>query len=412
MEPRLRPGFRGALNRFVARRAVRLLLVGHAAALGLLRVLVPRRRPGGGGGLQVLLTGTFHSDNWAAAHLRPLAASSRVARVRVVATFPLAPRDKVEVVRPPAWLVRAAGPVVARLLVFLWLAANTRPDVVGGFHLLVNGLVAQLGAALAGARSLYFCVGGPAEVVDGGIGGENRLFSRMETADAAVERRLLAAVRSFDLVVTMGEGAARFFEERAGPAAIRVVPGGIDGARFRPGPTPPSRDLVLASRLVPIKRIDVFLRALARLAVAIPGVTAAVAGDGPLRSELEALARELGLEERVQFLGPSTAVEEELRRSRVFVLSSDSEGLPLSVMEAMMCGLPAVVSDVGDLPDLVEDGVNGFRVARRDPEALASRLQCLLADQGRLEAFRAAALRTAARHELAATTRRWDAILD
>jgi len=77
-----------------------------------------------------------------------------------------------------------------------------------------------------------------------------------------------------------------------------------------------------------------------------------------------------------------------------------------------MCGLPAVVSDVGDLPDLVEDGVNGFRVARRDPEALASRLQCLLADQGRLEQFRAAALRTAARHELAATTRRWDAILD
>jgi L-malate glycosyltransferase len=412
VDTKLSPGFRGALSRWTARRAVRLLLLGHATLLRLLRFLGPPRRAVDRGRLEVLLTGTFHSDNWAAAHLRPLAASTRVARVRVVATFPLAPRDKVEVVRPPTWLTRAVGPVAARLLAFLWAAATTRPDVVGGFHLLVNGLVAQLGAALTGARSLYFCVGGPAEVAEGGIGGENRLFSRMETADAVVEQRLLAAVRSFDLVITMGEGAARFFRDRGGPAAIQVVPGGIDGTRFHPGPAPPARDLVLVGRLAPVKRIDVFLRAVARLAETIPGVTAAVAGDGPLRSELEALARELGLEGRVQFLGQSTAVEEELRQSRVFVLSSDSEGLPLSVMEAMMCGLPAVVSDVGDLADLVEEGVNGFRVARRDPAALADRLQSLLANPRRLEAFSAAALRTAARHEIEVAARRWDAILD
>jgi glycosyltransferase involved in cell wall biosynthesis len=396
-------------SRWLIHQAIRLLLAAHALALRAARFLGPGPRPVTDG-LEILLTGTFYSGNWIASHVRPLAGASRCASVRVVSTFPVPPLDKVVAIYPPRWLARALGGVPARLATFLWTALRTRPHVVGGFHLLVNALVAEVVAPLVGARSLYFCVGGTEEVADGGIRGENRLFSKMQTPDAVVERRLERAVSAFDLVITMGQGAARHFRQR-GARGVHVVPGGIDARRFRPAEAPPARDLILVGRLAPIKRIDIFLRAVARVAQARPSVTAAVVGDGALRPALEALAREIGVGERVAFLGHRRDVEQALRESRLFVLTSDSEGLALSAMEAMMCGLPAIVPEVGDLPDLVQDGVNGYLVRERAPEAFAARILELLCDPGRLARFAAAARRSAARYETEATARLWDAVL-
>ena len=124
-------------------------------------------------------------------------------------------------------------------------------------------------------------------------------------------------------------------------------------------------DLILVGRLAPIKRIDLYLRAIEQVSRRLPDVTAAIVGDGALRTELEQLVEELGIGERVHFAGQQSDVEDWLSRSRIFVLTSDSEGLALSLMEAMMCGLPAVVSDVGELGELVASGTNGCLVFKR-----------------------------------------------
>ena len=319
--------------------------------------------------------------------------------------------SKVEGVYPPAWLITCAGELGARLLYFVWVALRTRPHIVGGFHLLVNGLMAPLLGRLIGAKSLYFCVGGPVEVLDGGIWGGNRLFSRLSAPDAVVEQRLLEAVGACDLVITMGTRAITFFRERGVDTAFHVVSGGIDPDRFRPSPGVPEFDLVITCRLVQVKRVDLFLRAVARLVRDIPQLRAVIVGDGPLRPSLQALASELDINNHVVFAGEQTAVEGWLRRSRVFVLTSDSEGLSLALMEAMMSGLPAVVSAVGDLGDLVEHGVNGCLVAERTPEAFAAALRPLLTDARLLERFAAAAARVGQRNNPEAVTSRWDAIL-
>jgi glycosyltransferase involved in cell wall biosynthesis len=401
----------GPLGRSLARVLVHLLLLGQTVAWRLARLVGPRRKPLPEAGLEVLVTGTFFSANWVSAHLRPLAASRRCARVRVVTVYPVPDLDKVEAVYPPRWLARCVGGVPARLLVFAWIAFRDRPHVVGGFHLLINGLVAQAVAPLGGARSLYFSVGGPEEIADGGVRAENRLFSRLGTAQPAIERRLLAAIARFDLIVTMGLGAARFFRAHGAAGPIHAVPGGIDGARFHPATVPPTSDLVLVGRLVPVKRIDLFLRAVAQVVAVLPKTTALVVGDGPLRGDLEALVRELGIAAQVRFLGQRTDVEDVLRQARLFVLTSDSEGVALSVMEAMTAGLPAVVSAVGDLGDVVEEGVNGHLVTRRAPEDFAERIAGLLADPERLARFAAASRAAAARFEVAAIVRQWDDIL-
>jgi glycosyltransferase involved in cell wall biosynthesis len=390
---------------------LRALTLAQAAAVQVARALGPRQRPLPPEGAEILLTGTFYADNWVSAHIAPLAASRRCRRLRVVTDYPIASTDKIERMAPPAWVRRIAGGTGARLLTFVALALRTRPHVVGGFHLLLNGLVALPLARLIGARAFYFCGGGPTEVLGGGVWSQNRLFTLMETPDAVVERRLLNAVRGFDVVVTMGRRAIDYFRSRGVDTTFRVVSGGMDSARFSPSGEPPQTDLILVARLSAVKRGDLFLRAVALAAAAHPEVSALIVGSGPLSAELERLAADLGLAGRVSFVGHQLDVEAWLRRARVFVLTSDSEGLSLALMEAMMCGLPAVVSDVGDLPELVEEGVNGFLVRERTPEAFADAILRLLEDPARLAAFSANARRSALRYDTAETARLWDGIL-
>jgi glycosyltransferase involved in cell wall biosynthesis len=395
------------------RLALRALMRTYLVALRLAALLdIPKREPTDGG-CTVLLTGTFHAETWARAHVGPLAASQRCARVLVASTYPLGHLDKVEVIYPPPWLIRLAGAVGARLVTFAWLAFRRRPHVIGGFHLLFNGMAAALLGHVVGARSLYFCVGGPAEILGGGITAENRLFAYLPGPDAVLEQRLFQAVNAFDLVVTMGTRAIRCFRgQGVGTAtAFRVVPGGFDVEEFRPTGAPPPVDLVFVGRLAPIKRVDLLLDAVACVRQRLPGVRLEIIGEGTLRDHLEQHARRLGLAANVRFVGPQAKVRDWLTRARVFVLTSDSEGLALALVEAMLCGLPVVCPNVGDLPELVEDGVNGYLVGLRTPEAFAERIVTLLTDPERAAAFGRAARAAAERLEIGRVTREWDAIL-
>jgi L-malate glycosyltransferase len=379
----------GPLARLVARIAIRSLLALHWTLVRAAGSLVRRRPPAHPA--RVLLTGTFHSDAWIAAHLGPLAASPFCAEVVMVATTPVPALPKVTVVHPPRWLARSLGNVAARLATFVWLAVRRRPDVVGGFHLLINGLVAQLAARMCGARALYFCVGGPTEFAGGGYAGENAHFARLGTADDRVERLLLRAALAFDDIVTMGTGAATYFRDRGSDARVHTIGGAIDPREFYPADATPEFDVVFVGRLVPIKRVDRLIGAIALAAETLPDLRAVIVGDGPLRAELEALAEERGVRERVSFAGRRADVPAWLRRSRVFILTSASEGVALSLMEAMMCRLPAVVPDVGDLRDLVEDGTNGFVVSTPTERGFADAIVELLQDPDRYRRFRAAA---------------------
>ncbi len=401
---------RRRIKRWLAHRLVRALLRLHRVAIGLAGLIGRRRRPMPDT-CDVLLTGTFHSANWIAAHLEPLAEASRCRRVWIVTTFPVEPDEKIVVVHPPGWLRRLIGEVPSRLLMGVWMGIRRRFDVVGGFHLLMNGLTAGVVARLAGARSLYIATGGPAEILDGGIWAENRIFSKMETPDPVVEAQLVRAVHGFDLIVTRGPRARQFLRDRGVASACRVMTGGIDGRRFHPGQGARDIDVLLVGRLAAIKRVDVLLCALAEVARSRPTLTAVVVGDGEQRAELERLADKLGLSGNVQFVGRQDNVADWYRRSRVFALTSDSEGMALSLLEAMLCGVPAVVSDVGELADVVDNGVNGWLVPRRDVAGFAERIEMLLSDEATWSRFSEQARRAGLAHETGAISAKWDAIL-
>jgi glycosyltransferase involved in cell wall biosynthesis len=406
-----RPGLRTRLRRWTMRRVVRAFMLVYAGATAFAGFIGRRPRAIPAEGADILLTGAFYSNNWIHSHLLPLARSGRCRRLRVVSTFQIDPLPKVELITPPRWLRKIAGDTGARLLTFVGVSIRSRPDIVGGFHLLINGLLAAFVGKLVGARSLYFCVGGPAEVLDGGLSSENRLFERLEVPDPVVERRLLRALDRFDWIITMGTRARRFFADRGVRASCHVISGGLNAVRYFPATAPARFDFIFVGRLVPIKRVDLFLDAIRQIADTRPEVSAVVVGDGKEMPVLRAQAERLGLAQNVQFVGQQSDIERWLRDARVFVMTSDSEGLSLALIEAMLCGLPAVVSDVGDLGDLVENGVNGYLVPERGASAFATRMLELVRDEPRRAELSRAARQGAERFELGACVQLWDRTL-
>jgi glycosyltransferase involved in cell wall biosynthesis len=179
-------------------------------------------------------------------------------------------------------------------------------------------------------------------------------------------------------------------ERYACPAVMR------DEWRAREGFGPDAVLFVCVGRLSRQKNPALLLDAFALGPASNPRSRLLFVGDGELRGEMEARASSLGLRERVRFLGVRTDVPEILGAADIFVLPSDWEGNPLSVMEAMAAGKPAVCTAVGGVPELVEDGVTGLLVQPGDEGALAAALIDLATDdRARTEIARVAARRAA-----------------
>jgi glycosyltransferase involved in cell wall biosynthesis len=160
---------------------------------------------------------------------------------------------------------------------------------------------------------------------------------------------------------------------------------------------------------VEVKAIDVLLRAFAKLAGDRAELTLELVGDGPLTAGLQALARELGVGDRVAFRGRAdrAAIAETLRAAHVFVLSSLSENMPLAVLEALSCGLPVAATDVGGVPEAV--GADGALAPPGDVDGLAAALESVLDGYARFDR-RAIARRAAERYSFEAIGRAWDEI--
>ena len=356
------------------------------------------RAPGAPPRLRILATVTFDA-NKLQSHLLPLVDLPEVESITLVADRAAAPLPKVRQVVPPRWLVRLAGRAGAKLLVCLAVARRERPDWVIGFNFVPHGFNARLVARLTGARSLYHMIGGEREWLGGGWSSENSVLGRLPRPWPWLERRLLRLIGSCTLVATMGPAGRRSLLERGvDPGRVHVVPPSIDLARFAPAPADERPyDVVTVSRLTVGKRTRDLVEALALLRRRGREATLAIAGDGPVEAELRQLAGRLGVAPQVSFLGFREDLETVYAESRVFVLASAFEGLPGAMLEAMACGVPPVVSDVGEIGGFVRDGENGFVFSAGDVETLADRLELLLGDEALRARLAAAAVEDARR---------------
>jgi len=198
---------------------------------------------------------------------------------------------------------------------------------------------------------------------------------------------------------------------------IKVIPNFIDLNRFSLKPREhfkraiapgDERVLVHTSNFRKVKRTMDVIQTFKKIKEKIPSKLLMV-GDGPERANNEKLCRELDIWDDVRFLGKQDAVEEILSVSDLFLMPSESESFGLAALEAMACKVPVVATNVGGIPELIEDRVSGFMSNVGDIEDMAKNALYILEDCDRLKSFKQAALARAKEFDLSLILPKYEA---
>lgn len=205
--------------------------------------------------------------------------------------------------------------------------------------------------------------------------------------------RLLLRLMSLmcDRVIAVGDEVARVLRERVGIAAekIRIIPAGVDLDRFcqsreesrrELGIAPSDAVIAMVARLSPEKNHALLLKAFAGVSRSVKGARMLLVGDGPCRSAIDQQITQLGLTDKIEVLGYRNDIPSILAACDVAVLSSDREGLPIAVLEAMAAKRPVIATAVGDLATVVKHGKTGYLIEPGDSLSLELRLIELLGD--------------------------------
>jgi len=293
-----------------------------------------------------------------------------------------------------------------RVLPRLWRLLRHERPVILHAHLFHANLLARLVGQLAGVPII--------------ITTEHTMG--MESRFRYVVNRLTASL--VHQIVVVSPAVRDFMVHQVGLPASKVafIPNGVDVARFAEAHPidraawglPETAPLIGAvMRLDPVKGGENLVRAVAALPHSRQPAHVVVIGAGPCHTAWAALAQDLGVAERIHWVGYQTDVPAWLAACDVFVQPSDWEGMPVAVLEAMAAGRPVVATAVGGTPNVVVEGVTGLLVPPRDPAALARAVQTLLDNPAQARALGAAGRQRVEQHfSLAAVVAQTEALYD
>lgn len=175
-----------------------------------------------------------------------------------------------------------------------------------------------------------------------------------------------------------------WYKEYIGSVPIRVIPNAINKDFIRPVYTGKRRKVIVsAGRLTHQKNHALLIKAFSKIRQAFPEYTLSIYGDGKERENLVQLIENMGLKGRVELCGYTKSIGDQINDASLFVLSSDFEGMPNALMEAMALGLPCISTDCegGGAQFLIENGTNGLITPKGDLESLANAMNRMLSDK-------------------------------
>jgi len=268
-------------------------------------------------------------------------------------------------------LVRSINPLAdVRAIVALWQTIREEKPYVVSTHTAKSGLTGRIASWLAGSPALFTAHGW--QFAEGISLAQKMVVLASERLCSAFSRKIIT-VSSYDFDLALSYGVA-------GKGRLRLVHNGMPDrqAPQRPRISNASEAvrLVMVARFQPQKDHPALFEALAGLQDRNWALT--LVGDGPDTEAVRNLSRRLGVESRIDFAGQRQDVPDILDASDVFVLASNWEGFPRSILEGMRAALPVIASDVGGVRESVVDGETGLVVPRGDVAALQAALARLL----------------------------------
>lgn len=178
----------------------------------------------------------------------------------------------------------------------------------------------------------------------------------------------LKILKNSDFITVTGKKSKKILIENGiNEKKIYILPNVINMDEYRYDNTIEKEyDISFIGRLTYVKRLDIFFRVISEVVKEMPKLKVAMIGDGEDLEKAKSLVKEFNLENNVEFLGFRDDIKVLLNKTKVLLLTSESEGMPSVIIEAMACGVPIVTSDVGDIGDIVDDGQNGFLIDKFD----------------------------------------------
>lgn len=291
-------------------------------------------------------------------------------------------------------LLREIHPIrdLRSVLLLRRIIREERPDLVCA-HSTKAGIVGRIAARLSGVPCLFTAHGWA--FADGVPEPKRTVYRLLERLVSPLAARVICvSERDRQIGIAAGMPAGRLVTVHNGMVDTPARTVADTGIKNPAG----AMRVIMVARFAAQKDHRTLITAMR----GVDGATLDLVGDGPDLDAMRTYAEEVGMADRIRFLGARDDVAALLAGSDVFVLSSNWEGFPLSTLEAMRAGLPVVVSDVGGAAEAVVNGVTGFVVRPRDVDALRRRLATLASDPVRRAAMgRAGRERFVARYTFA-----------
>lgn len=308
--------------------------------------------------------------------IKPISDLEFVAKVDVFRYTAALPCTKVNYHKPAFSQKKYLGQAMKLALMFKTVTKNTRLGI--GIYEVPHGLLAFIVGKIKQIPVAISIIGNPA----------------YKTIRKGLRKRITYFVlKRVSAITVTGTRSKKFLlDDGIRDVPIYILPNSIDIASFKNNNTEKIYDVIGLGRLSPEKELMIFLEIIWKLKKGKPDIKAAIAGQGPEKVRLQEAINQLGLCDNVALLGYVDDIVSFYNSGKIFLLTSSTEGLPRTVLEAMACGVPCVASAVGDMEDAIIDGQNGYLV---DPynavDKYADRIQILLSDAGMYKDFSAKA---------------------
>lgn len=326
-----------------------------------------------------MLIGTFHNPNWVRAHILPVLQAND-GNVLLVCDEPVEEFDGLETIYPPRLACKLLSRAVAKLFWGLAAAIKYRPDIVMGYHIFPAAVTAMIVGRTTNAQVGYQVTAGQLELEGGGWHAENVVLTMLGHASHIVERSAIGLVRQFDQVIVRGSRAEEFLRSNSVRCPVTAITGSVPIPDTCADRDARKNDIIFVGRLTEYKRPDRLIDVLAKVHDREVPFNAVLVGDGPDLTGLQERAEAAGITSQVEWAGQRSDIPELLQNARIFVLTSRWEGVSIALLEAMVSGLVPVVSNVGDMADVVQNAENGFIFEEDDLDAYADAIIRLLQD--------------------------------